>query len=148
MGLRERLAAYRQSFEAILAVATGRDSLGFADLWFPPLDLELHLRRLIENRDPGVIFETFSRVVVIEEISGELRYYAGGWCPNPKHRYLEEERIWAEGSELGVFATVRDAVDFAFRYLVEEQDFQTMRASRRVCYGCKPDGSDSVGGCQ
>src|SRR6478736_194471 len=105
MGLREGLAEYQQLFHAIVAVASCRDSLGFADLCWPPFDWEAELQRLIEGREPGVIFETATRVVVIEEHAGELRYYAGGWRSHESRIHLEQDRIWAEGYEMGVLPT-------------------------------------------
>jgi hypothetical protein len=143
MGLREHLAAHSELFEAVLAVATCRDSLGFGDLWFPPFDFDAELRRLVENRDPGVRFETASRIVVIEEYGGELRYYAGGWCPDQNRIYLEQDRIEAEGSELGVFDSARAAIAFVEQYLVQERTFQGIPVPRQVCYG-HTSGTDEV----
>lgn len=95
--------------------------------------------------NPGVLFESSRRVVVFQQICGELRYYAGGWCPDQKRIYLEEERILAEGSELGVFETVQDAVEFAEEYLVDERDFQAIHVPRRVRYRHTPrNGANSV----
>src|SRR5258708_15145895 len=97
MGLRERLAEYEQSFHVTVAMATCRDSLGFADLCWPPFDPEGELQRLVEGRDPGVIFETPSRVAVVEEHNGELRYYAGGWRSPASRLHFEPDPIGAEG---------------------------------------------------
>jgi hypothetical protein len=134
MGLRERLAEYRRPFEAIGAVATCRDSLFFADLYWPPIDTEAEQRRLIERHDAGVIFETASRVVVIEEHSGELRYYAGGWRSDERRIHLEQDRIVAEGCEMGVFRTLCDAILFAECYLVGNQALQDIEAAREVLH--------------
>jgi len=90
-------------------------------------------------RNPGVMFESCRRIVVFQEIGGELRYYAGGWCQDQTRIYLEQGRIWAEGSELGVFQAVRDAVAFAEQYLVEERDFQAIQVPRQVRFGRSPD---------
>ncbi len=135
MQLRDRLAEHRQLFEAVLAVAHCRESLGFGDLWFPPFDFEAARQRLSANRDPGVMFETDSRVVVIEDYGGELRYYAGGWCRDEGRLYLEQDRIAAEGSEFGVLESVRAAIEFAEQYLVEQRAFSAITAARQVRYG-------------
>lgn len=135
MELRDKLAAHRQPFDAVLGVATCSDSLGFGNLWFPPFDFEAERCRLIENRDPGVIFETDWRVVVIEEYGGELRYYAGGWCPDQQRIYLEQDRIEAEGCELGIFASTGEAIAFVEQYLVQHQPFPTIKAGRKMRYG-------------
>jgi len=143
MGLRERLAENRQAFEAVLAVATCRDSLFFADLCWPPFDPETERPRWIEGRDLGVIFETGSRVVVIEEHSGALRYYAGGWRSDESRIHLEQKRIEAEGYEIGVFRTPRDAVLFTERYLVGKQALQDIEANREVMHRRETDKSHS-----
>lgn len=132
MGLRDRLLEFRQSFDAIIAVATCRDSLFFADLCWPPFDAEGQLARVSEGRNPGVVFETPSRVVVIEEHSGELRYYAGGWPSRESRIQLEQERIWADGYELGIFASPGEAVDFAERFLVWGHALQAIEMPRLV----------------
>jgi hypothetical protein len=108
MGLRERLAEDRRPFDAVLAVATCRDSLGFGDLLRPPLDFDAFRDRLIANRDPGVIFETANRVFVAEEHSGELRFYAGGWGGE----------VYDQPYELGVFRSAGDAIRYAEAFLV------------------------------
>src|SRR5438874_8196055 len=124
MGLRDRLAEYQPPFHAIVAVASCRDSLCFADLYWPPFDWEAELQREIAGRDPGVIFETATRVVVVEEHSGELRYYAGGWRSHESRIHLEQDRIWAEGYEMGVFQSPQDAVLFAECFLAQEHALQ------------------------
>lgn len=134
MGLRERLAENQQSFHAIVAVASCRDSLDFADLCWPPFDDKAEMQRLIEWRDPGVIFEAASRVVVIEEHSGELRYYAGGWRSHESRIHLEQDRIEAEGYEMGVFPMPQEAVLFAERFLVHEQALQDIDTPRLIHY--------------
>ena len=132
MGLREQLAEDKQAFDTILTVATCRDSLFFADLCWPPFDSEVELQRLVKGRDPGVIFETSTRVVVIEEHSGELRYYAGGWRSHESRIHLEQDRIWAEGYELGVLLSPREAVGFAERFLARAQPLQKIDTPRLV----------------
>jgi hypothetical protein len=108
MGLRERLAEHHRPFEAVLAVSTCRDSLGFVDLLWQPLDFDALLSRLTTNRDPGVMFEAVTRVVVVEEHSGELRFYAGGWGAE----------VYDQPNELGVFRLAGDAIRYAEAFLV------------------------------
>jgi hypothetical protein len=132
VGLRERLAENNPAFDAIVAVATCRDSLFFADLCWPPFDLDAERQRFIEGRDPGVIFETAMRVVVIEEHGRELRYYAGGWCSHESRMHLEQDRIWAEGYEMGVLLSSSEAARFAERYLARNQPLQEIDTPRVV----------------
>jgi hypothetical protein len=147
MGLREQMAESRQPFDAILGVATCRDSALFADLCWPPFDPEIELPRLIAGRDPGVIFETATRVVVVEEHSGELRYYAGGWRSHESHIHLEQDRIEAEGYEMGVFPSPRDAVFFAERFLARGQVLRDIEAPRLVRHRQATDNSRRTGRC-
>jgi hypothetical protein len=132
MGLRDRLAEHQQPFQVIVAVASCRGSLHFADLCWPPFDWEAEMQRVIQGRDPGIIFETATRVVVIEEHSGELRYYAGGWRSHESRIHLEQDRIWAEGYEMGVFPSPREAVLFAERFLAREQALREIETRRLV----------------
>jgi hypothetical protein len=141
MSLRERLAVYEQAFQTTVAVATCRESLGFGDLYWPPLDPQVELLRLTNNGDPGVIFETPTRVVVIEEHSGELRYYAGGWRSHESRICLEQDRIWAEGQELGVFPTPGDGILFAEAFLVRELALQDITTARRINHRQETDKS-------
>jgi hypothetical protein len=147
VGLQERLAADKKAFDAILGVATCRDSLFFADLCWPPFDSEAELQRLVEGRDTGVIFETATRVVVIEEHSGELRYYAGGWRSHESRIHLEQERIWAEGYEIGVFPLPHDAVLFAERFLARKQALQDIETRRLVHHRQETDKHRRTSGC-
>jgi hypothetical protein len=112
--------------------------LCFADLMWPPFD-EPDMRRLIAGEDPGVMLESPRRVVVVQRIGEELRYYAGGWCPDRSRIYQEQDRVWAEGSEQGVFAAVADAALFAEFYLVAERDSQDIAMPRRVCWSRYPE---------
>jgi hypothetical protein len=141
VGLRDRLAACRQAFDQVLVVAKCRESLFFADLCWPPFDFEAMLPRLLERRDPGVILETPSRVVVIEEHGGELRYYAGGWRSHESRIHLEQERIEAEGYEMGVFPSPRDAALFAEAFLVRAGALQDIETSRLVHHRRETDKS-------
>jgi hypothetical protein len=88
-----------------------------------------------------VIFETAFRVVVIEEHSGELRYYAGGWRSHEGRIHLEQDRIDAEGYEMGVFPTPRDALLFAERFLAREQALQDIETPRQVRHRQETDKS-------
>jgi hypothetical protein len=141
MGLRDRFAEYQQPFQTITGGASCQDSLGFADLCWLPFDSKAELQRLIEGCDPGVIFETATRVVVVEEHSGELRYYAGGWRSHESRIHLEQDRIWAEGYEMGVFPSPREAVLFAERFLAREQALQDIETPRLVHHRQETDQS-------
>src|SRR5262245_51543248 len=122
MGLRELLAAWPEPFGAVVAVASCRDSLWFLDLCWPPFDSEAEWRRLIENRDPGVIFETRTRVVVVEEHGGELRFYAGGWG----------EEVYGHPHELGVFRSAEDAIRYAEAFLARRLHPERITVPRGV----------------
>jgi hypothetical protein len=63
-----------------LGVAACRDLLGFADLLWAPLDFDAFRGRQIAGRDPRVMFETASRVVVVEE-------YGGAGSPLSRNRF-------------------------------------------------------------
>lgn len=132
MGFRERLAEDKPAFDATVGVATCRDSLFFADLCWSPFDFEAELQRFNDGREYGVIFETGTRVVVIEEHGGELRYYAGGWRSHESRIHLEQDRIWAEGFEMGVLPSPQEAVRFAERFLAKEQALQEIDTPRLV----------------
>ena len=132
-GLLDRFAEeHPQSLQALQAVAASSDSLGFADLVWPPYDHDDEDARLVEGRDLGVMFESLRRVVVIEEHVGELRYYAGGWWRRRLHLGWETGQIEAEGGELGVFPSLPDAVRFTERYLAREEALQDIDTPRRV----------------
>jgi hypothetical protein len=147
VGLRERLAENKKAFDAILGVATCRDSLFFADLCWPPFDSEAELQRLVEGRDSGVIFETATRVLVIEEHNGELRYYAGGWPSHASRIHLEEDRIWADGYEMGVFPSPHDGILFAERFLGRKQALQDIETCRLVHHRRDTDKNGRTNGC-
>src|SRR5262249_45055963 len=121
MDVQVEVDAEQELVQRITACAQRVASPVFGDLlWDVPPDLVA----LFDN--PGVMFESPRRVVVFQEIGGELRYYAGGWCPDQGRIHLEQDRVWAEGSELGIFPTVRDALTFAEQYLVAGPDFQAI----------------------
>jgi hypothetical protein len=136
MDLQAAVDRERETVQRICTVATRRSCSSFADLqWGEALALDPFV--LLAN--PGVMFETPRRVVVFQEICGELRYYAGGWCSDQERIYLEQDRMEAEGYELGVFQAIRDAVSFAEHYLVEEQGLEAIHVIRQVYYGNWPD---------
>jgi len=121
--------------DRIAEVATRRQCACFGDLLWSPFTADPSA--FLDN--PGVMFESSRRVVVFQEISGELRYYAGGWCPDQNRLHLEQDRVWAEGSESGVFATVTDALAFTEQYLTGLRGFLEIRVPRRVLYGRDPE---------
>src|SRR5690348_8945762 len=113
----------------VTAVARRIPCPTFADLLWPPTPPTLDILT-----DAGVMLESALRVVVFQRIGGELRYYAGGWCPDQTHIHLEQERVAAEGYELGVFGSVADALAFAGEYLAEGRSFANVEAVRAVRY--------------
>jgi hypothetical protein len=133
MDLEAEVDAEPDTVNRITAVARQRSCPAFLDLWWDPAPPPLAVLG-----DPGVMFESPRRVVVFQRIGGELRYYAGGWCPDEDHIHLEQERVWAEGGESGVFGSVADALAFAELYLVEERSFAAVRVPRAVRYSPYP----------
>ena len=135
-GLRAQLARSGKQFAAIGAVAACHDCPIFGDLLWPPLPDGNYVQRLMEGKEePGVSFESLRRRFVVHRIGAELRYYAGGYCPNdcPADRYLmEQERAYNEGHEVGVFHSVRDVVTFAKQYLVEERPLLGLSLRRQI----------------
>lgn len=129
MSLVSDLDAEHNAVARITAVARRTCCSIFTDiLWSPcphPMDL---------MEDPGVMFESSRRVVVLQRIAGELRYYAGGWCLDQTSIYSEQDRAWAEGRESGVLRSVADALIFAEQYLVEERSFVLVQVPRNVRY--------------
>jgi hypothetical protein len=123
----------RVPLQRITAVARRRSCAMFADILWPPVP---DLAALMA--DPGVMFASPRRVVVFQRIEGELRYYAGGWCPDQSRLYLEQDRIAAEGYELGVFGSVADALAFAEQYLVEERGCNAVQVLREVRFSHYP----------
>src|SRR5258708_1866191 len=104
--------------QRIIAVARRSSCPVFVDILWSPVRGPVALME-----DPGVMFESPRRVLVFQRIEGELRYYAGGWCLDPNRICLEQDRIWSEGCESGVFASVGDAMAFAEQYLADEREF-------------------------
>ena len=130
MDLRDQLAEFPELLGAIDAVATYSPSVGFSDVVWAPIDWDEGLPRMMETRDPGVMFETPTRVVVIEEWAGELRYYAAGWRSDQRCVHLEEDRVEAEGSEMGILPSPEAAVRFAERYLARGEALQEIDVPR------------------
>lgn len=134
MSLEAEVDAESGTVQRITAVARRSSCTAFADILWPPTPPPLAFMD-----DPGVMFESPHRIVIFQRISGELRYYAGGWCPDQRRIYLEQDRVWAEGSELGVFGSVTDALAFAEQYLDEERSFAAVEVSREVRYSRYPE---------
>jgi hypothetical protein len=134
MDLQAAVDREREAMQRICTVARHRSCSTFADLLWGEVP-----NPFVLLANPGVMFETPHRVVVFQEICGELRYYAGGWCSDQERIYLEQDRMEAEGCELDVFQAIRDAVSFAEHYLVEEQGLEAIDVIRQVYYGHWPD---------
>lgn len=138
MSLQSEVAEQPCSMERITRVARHSLCFGFADLLWPPTPSTAELVAALRD-DPGATFETNRRVVVFQRIGGELRYYAGGWCLSQDQFVAEQDRVSAEGCELGVFASVADALAFAEGYLVAERSFAALAITRSVRYGRQPE---------
>jgi hypothetical protein len=136
MGLEAEVDAAPGAVQRITAVARRTSTPAFCDLLWPPCP---HPAALMT--DPGVMFESPRRIVVFQRIGGELRYYAGGWCPDKSRIYLEQDRVWAEGIELGVLGSVADALTLAKQYLAEERTFAALSVRRAVRYSRYPQGA-------
>ncbi len=135
MRLEDDVDVEQAALRRITAVSRRRCCAFFADILWPPVPDPLAL-----TEDPGVMFETARRIVVLQRIEGELRYYAGGWCPDQRRIYLEQDRIAAEGSESGVFRSVADALAFTEQYLAQERGFAAVQVPRDVRYSVQPAG--------
>ena len=133
MGLQAEVDVEADAVRRITSAARRSPCSAFADLLWPPIPDLSELMRLLEG-DPGVMFESPRRIVVFQRIGGKLRYYAGGWRSDQSRIVLEQDRIAAEGYEMGVFASVRDALAFAVRYLVQEKRFAAVTVPRKVLH--------------
>jgi hypothetical protein len=133
MGLEAEVDAEPDVVARITSVARRTSCPAFGDILWPPCP-----DPLILMDDPGVLFHSSRRVIVLQRICGELRYYAGGWCPDQSRMYLEQDRVWAEGAESGVFGSIADALAFAERYLVEDRSFAAVGVLREVRYSRYP----------
>src|ERR1043166_278858 len=87
MSLQSEVEAQSATVQRITAVARRSSCPEFADILWPPTPEAMSLMD-----DPGVMFESPSRVLVFQWIVGELRYYAGGW---PLTAYGKMSRLWA-----------------------------------------------------
>lgn len=133
MKMRDQLEAeFPEPFRVILSVARCSDSAGFLDLLWEPFDYAREWPRMRDMTDPGVMLESPRRVVVVDTISDELRYYAGGWYSDQSRAHLEEDRFHAEGSEQGVFPSLEAAVTLARRFLVDAAPLQEIDVPRRL----------------
>lgn len=134
MLLRKQMAKFQEQWEAIHAVANSRESLGFADLMFPPFDIEAFLKRLFAKENPGILIETTARVVVVEEHHDGLRFYAGPWGNEMDNH----------PSELGIFRSTKDAVYFATEFLVQQQHPDGIKIPRSVVSADPNWNSDNI----
>jgi len=132
MDIHAELQREHALLESIQRVAKQEPSLGFADLqWETNEDIKARLARLRDGTNPGVKFITLRRILVMEHWGG-LRYYAGGWASSQENIHAEQERIYAEGSELGEFPDIADALRFADLFLVQELALQIIDTPRNV----------------
>jgi hypothetical protein len=123
----EALEGEGELVRRIAAHATQTECPDFGDLWWDNIDLDAVLN------DPGVMFESPSRLFVVARINGELRYFAGG-----KTIYDD-----AYDYELGTFDTLKQALAFAEAYLVggsELRDIEMKREVRRARLEARPGG--------
>jgi hypothetical protein len=130
MNLQARVDEHPASLGRITAVARRSEPWMRCDLLWPPVP-----RRGFEilMDDPGVLFESSGREVMFQWIEDELRYRAGARAlrEGSDALYLEQDRIWAEGEEMGVFGAVTDALTFTEQYLVEWCDFAEVDVPRQ-----------------
>jgi hypothetical protein len=133
MTLQAEVDAESAVVQRITAVACRTSCPVFIDLLWPPAPPE---QSLLD--DPGVMFESPTRVVVFQWVGSELRFYAGGWCPNRSRLSAEQDRVWAEGCELGVFGSVAEALAFAEQYLVGGLGFGAVLVPREVGHCRQP----------
>lgn len=131
----------KETVARITAVAHYSPCIGFADLLGWDESSVDHCELM---RNPGATFESPRRIVVFHFIAGELRYYAGGWCSGRDASSVEYERMCAEPSESGTFATVRAALALTERYLVEERALREIDVPREVQW-CKNTVRDADG---
>lgn len=121
--------------QRITAVAHRSECPSFADLLWCTESFNEVIGMMSK---PGVMFTSPRRIVVFQFLAGELRYYAGGWSLSQNPSPNEYERMCAEPHELGVFATVRDALEFAEAYLVDECALSQITVVRQVRWGQQP----------
>jgi hypothetical protein len=144
MGFDAEVDAFADAVARVVAVARRSPCGGFADLCWPPCPDPMDLWR-----NPGVMFESPRRVFVVQRFDGELRYYAGGWIRDDSRilddsRYVEEQdRMEAEGYELGVLGSVADALALAEQYLVELRSFAAVAVPREVRHSHYPQAAEA-----
>jgi hypothetical protein len=127
MSVQAEVDEHPRLVERITTVARRSLCPAFCDILWPPAP---HIIDVLD--DPGVMFESPHRVVVFQRVGGDLRYYAGGWCPDQDRICLEQDRIEAEGCEMGTFESVADALAFAEQYLAEERGFASVEVPRAL----------------
>ncbi len=91
MSLPYELEKYREDIQHLKEVPTLGECSSFADLCWDEAD-PLTL-------DPGIKFETMERIVVLQRIKGQLRYFAGGWG--------KQENVDKVPNGFGVFLNIR-----------------------------------------
>lgn len=111
MDLQSRLRQHKPLLDTLMHASAHAESLGFGDLLWDLPSLDDLFDRLTHRRDPGVQFTTSKRTFVLEEHSGELRFYSGGW----------HDAIYDEPGELGVFPTAGEALAYAVAFLAHAQ---------------------------
>ena len=121
MKLLNRITNYPEQLQRLKQHSKCRECSGFADLCWDRLDIN-DIMALEEN--PGIMFETNGRVVVFQEIHGEIRYYAGGWGA--------QENIAAEPYEMGVFNDLDNALSFSEQFLIGKLALNAIEAQRRI----------------
>jgi hypothetical protein len=101
----EKVEEYKEAMSRLTRVAKHRECGRFAGLCWDKVD------PFALEENPGVLFETKSRVFVFQEINGEIRYYAGGWGI--------QEDIETGQNEFGTFKDFEDALAFAVAFFVD-----------------------------
>ena len=96
--------------------ATQAQCPDFGDLWWDHVDLDVVLN------DPGVKFETPTRMFVSAPVNSQVRYFAGG-----KNIYEDAYQY-----ELGVVDTPRLALFLAEQYLVEGKQLGEIDVEREI----------------
>ena len=77
-----------------------------------------------QTLDPGIKFETMERIVVLQRMKGQLRYFASGWG--------KQENVDKVPNEFGVFLNVDDALPFTQRFLLEKLAPRNIDTPRQV----------------
>jgi hypothetical protein len=107
--LLDQLGVNKPLLDVLMAGATYRELFGFADFYgWSPNDPATFDRRLRDSSDPGVSFETKTRMFAVEEYDGEFRFYAGPADPHGQD----------DQSELGAFRSAEDVLTYAEAFLI------------------------------